>query len=173
MIWLAKMLNSNGLILILVLLKNSRKPFLLLIALLSLILNFTTILTTDACDYALGAALSQKASWRWTPCLHLSLVSSVLTERRYSMWEKELFAIVWAVKYFRPYLLNHKFTIKSDNKPATQNDCKFFHETFYFRYESCHSLDTFLTNLWFLQFETSNLVHLMLLLMLLVVFPCI
>ena len=25
------------------------------------------------------------------------------------MWEKELFAIVWSIKYFRLYLLNHEF----------------------------------------------------------------
>ena len=36
------------------------------------------------------------------------------------MWEKELFAIVWAIKYFRPYLLTHQFVVKSDNKPSTQ-----------------------------------------------------
>ena len=36
------------------------------------------------------------------------------------MWEKELFAIIWSIKYFRPYLLNHEFLIKSDNKPSTQ-----------------------------------------------------
>ena len=42
------------------------------------------------------------------------------SERNYSMWEKELFAIVWAIKYFRLYLLNHQFLVKSDNKPSTQ-----------------------------------------------------
>ena len=36
------------------------------------------------------------------------------------MWEKELFAIVWGIKYFRPYLLHHEFHIRSDNKPSTQ-----------------------------------------------------
>ena len=81
--------------------------------------EFTTILTTDACDYALGAALSQKHPQGERPVAFISRILT-LTECRYSMWEKELFSIIWAVKYFRPYLLNHKFTIKSDNKPATQ-----------------------------------------------------
>ena len=79
----------------------------------------TTILTTDACDYALGAALSQKHPQGDRPVAFISRILNT-TERRYSMWEKELFAIVWAIKHFRPYLLNHSFTVKSDNKPSTQ-----------------------------------------------------
>ena len=79
----------------------------------------TTILTTDACDYALGAALSQKHPQGDRPVAFISRILNP-TEQRYSMWEKELFAIVWAIKHFRPYLLNHIFTVKSDNKPSTQ-----------------------------------------------------
>ena len=78
-----------------------------------------TILTTDACDYALGAVLTQKHDHGERP---VAFISSALnaTERNYSMWEKELFAIVWSIKYFCPYLLNHEFLVKSDNKPSTQ-----------------------------------------------------
>ena len=81
--------------------------------------SFDTILTTDACDYALGAVLAQKHPSGERP---IAFVSRALTttEQKYSMWEKELFAIVWAIKYFRPYLLNHEFVVKSDNKPSTQ-----------------------------------------------------
>ena len=78
-----------------------------------------TILTTDACDYALSAALSQKHPQGDRPVAFISRILNA-TERRYSMWEKELFAIVWAIKHFCPYLLNHAFTVKSDNKPSTQ-----------------------------------------------------
>ena len=76
-------------------------------------------LTTDACDYALGAVLSQTHPSGERP---VAFISKTLTntELKYSMWEKELFAVIWSVKYFRPYLLPHHFTILSDNKPATQ-----------------------------------------------------
>ena len=78
-----------------------------------------TILTTDACDYALGAVLTQKHDHGERPVAFISCALNA-TERNYSMWEKELFAIVWSIKYFCPYLLNHEFLVKSDNKPSTQ-----------------------------------------------------
>ena len=79
----------------------------------------TTILNTDACEYALGAVLTQKYDDGERP---IAFISKILTntENNYSMWEKELYAIVWAIKYFRPYLLHHPFHIRSDNKPSTQ-----------------------------------------------------
>ena len=81
--------------------------------------SLSTTLTTDACDYALGAVLMQKHPQGDRPIAFISRTLTA-TESKYSMWEKELFAIVWAIKYFRPYLLTHQFVVKSDNKPSTQ-----------------------------------------------------
>lgn len=39
------------------------------------------------------------------------------SEVNYSITEKELLAILWALKYFRPYLFGTKFSIMSNNKP--------------------------------------------------------
>lgn len=38
-------------------------------------------------------------------------------ELNYPITEKELLAIVWSVKYFRPYFHRKKYKIKTDNKP--------------------------------------------------------
>lgn len=39
------------------------------------------------------------------------------SECNYSTIEKELLAIVWSTKYFRPYLFGRKFVIITDHKP--------------------------------------------------------
>ena len=78
-----------------------------------------TILTTDACDSALGAVLMQKYDHGERPIAFISRALNT-TEQNYSMWEKELYAVVWSIKYFRPYLLNHQFLVRTDNKPSTQ-----------------------------------------------------
>lgn len=75
-------------------------------------------LTTDASNYALGAILSQGAIGSDRPVCYASRTLSE-TEQKYSTIEKELLAIVWATKYFRPYLFGHKFKIITDHKPLT------------------------------------------------------
>lgn len=69
-------------------------------------------LVTDASNVALGAVLMQNNKV-------ICYASRSLNghEKNYSTIEKELLAIVWATKYFRPYLFGRKFTIKTDHRP--------------------------------------------------------
>lgn len=69
-------------------------------------------LTTDASNYAMGAVLSQEKK-------PVSYASRTLNahEVNYSTIEKELLAIIWGTKYFRPYLYGRQFEIHSDHRP--------------------------------------------------------
>lgn len=73
----------------------------------------TFILQTDASGYAIGSVLSNSDN------KPVAFASRNLNkaELRYPTIEKELLAIVWSVKYFRPYLYGRKFIIRTDHKP--------------------------------------------------------
>lgn len=74
------------------------------------------ILTTDASNVAIGAVLSQGSIGSDKPICYASRTLND-SELNYSTIEKELLAIVWATKYFRPYLFGRKFKILTDHKP--------------------------------------------------------
>ena len=74
------------------------------------------ILTTDASNVAVGAVLSQGPIGSDKPVCYASRTLND-SELNYSTTEKELLAIVWATKYFRPYLFGRKFKIYTDHKP--------------------------------------------------------
>lgn len=79
------------------------------------------ILTTDASDFAIGAVLSQGSIGSDRPIAYASRTLND-SEKRYSTIEKELLAIVWAVKHFRPYLYGNQFTIYTDHRPLAWLD---------------------------------------------------
>lgn len=74
------------------------------------------ILTTDASNLAIGAVLSQGPIGSDKPIAYASRTLNS-SEINYSTIEKELLAIVWATKYFRPYLFGRKFKIMTDHRP--------------------------------------------------------
>ncbi|KAL1260277.1 hypothetical protein QQF64_008104 [Cirrhinus molitorella] len=73
-------------------------------------------LSTDASNKAIGAVLSQIQHGRERV---VAYASHVLTsaERKWSTYDKELWAIVWSFRHFRHYLSNCPFTIVTDHKP--------------------------------------------------------
>jgi len=75
-------------------------------------------LTTDARNEGVGAVLSQGEIGK---DFLVAFASRSLNkaERNYSTTEKEFLAIVWGVRYFRPYLYGTIFTIVTDHKPLT------------------------------------------------------
>ena len=74
------------------------------------------ILTTDASNFAIGAILSQITQSQDLPIAYASRTLN-RAESNYSTIERELLAIIWAVKHFRPYLYGRRFKIISDHKP--------------------------------------------------------
>ena len=73
--------------------------------------NQTFEVEMDASDYAIGAPLFQIG--RPITFERKKLDSA---QRNYSVQEKELFAIIYALKKWRHYLYGSKFTVLTDHK---------------------------------------------------------
>ena len=71
-------------------------------------------LDTDASNNSIGAVLSQVQNDEERVIAYASrLLSSA--EKNYCVTRRELLAVVFFTKYFRPYLLGHEFTIRTDH----------------------------------------------------------
>ena len=77
--------------------------------------NYPFILELDACEYGLGAVLTQEYEEKKYVIAYASRTLST-AERKYGATEREGLAIVWATKHFRPYLEGHKIYVRSDCK---------------------------------------------------------
>lgn len=73
----------------------------------------TFVLQTDASGIAIGSVLCNKDM---RPVAYASRPLNK-GELNYPTIQKELLAIVWSIKYFRPYLYGGKFTVMTDHKP--------------------------------------------------------
>jgi hypothetical protein len=79
-------------------------------------------LETDACEYGYGAVLKEDVFENEfltsKPIAYFSK-SYTITQRKYSWSEKELLAIVEAIKHFHSYLYGKRFTVYSNHLPLT------------------------------------------------------
>ena len=74
------------------------------------------VLTTSASNRGLVAVMSQGLVVKDLPVAYASR-SLISAETNYTISEKELHAVIWATKYFRPYLYRRRFKVISDHKP--------------------------------------------------------
>lgn len=75
--------------------------------------NNTFVLKTDASGTAIAAVLTNKND---RPIAYASRMLNK-AEKNYCTIEKELLAIVWGIKHFRPYVYGKKFIICTDHRP--------------------------------------------------------
>ena len=73
------------------------------------------ILETDASYVGLGAVLSQQQEDGKAHPIAYASRSLNVHEKKYGVTELETLGLVWAVRYFRPYLLGHKTTVFTDH----------------------------------------------------------
>ncbi|XP_053612629.2 uncharacterized protein LOC128676517 [Plodia interpunctella] len=74
------------------------------------------LLTCDASNHAVGAVLSQGPVGKDQPIAFASRTLNK-SESNYSTTEKELLAIIYGCKTFRPYIYGYKFIIVTDHRP--------------------------------------------------------
>ena len=71
---------------------------------------------TDASGIGVGGVLAQERNKTWLPVAYFSQRLNKC-ERNYSTTEKELYAIVLSIEYFRQFLYGTNFIVITDHKP--------------------------------------------------------
>ena len=74
----------------------------------------TFFMDTDASERGLEVVLSQEQDGNERVLAYASRTLSA-AERNYSITYKELFAVIFGLKKFRPYLIGRRFVIRSDH----------------------------------------------------------
>ncbi|KAL1264076.1 hypothetical protein QQF64_004431 [Cirrhinus molitorella] len=74
------------------------------------------LLYTVASLHSVGSVLIQQVEGKERVIAYASHVLSA-SERKWSTFDRELYAIMWSVRHFRHYLACHPFTIITDHKP--------------------------------------------------------
>ena len=77
------------------------------------------ILDTDASDAGIGAVLSQLDDNSREQVIAYASRTLSKPERRYCATRKELLSVVTFIRYFRPFLLGQKFTLRTDHGSLT------------------------------------------------------
>ena len=78
----------------------------------------TFVLYTDACDSAVGSVLTERSDGAEKVIAYDSKVLSK-QQRRWPTYDKELWAIVHAVRRFNQYTVGTEFEVVTDHKPLT------------------------------------------------------
>ena len=75
---------------------------------------------TDACNFAMGAVLSQlDENGKEHPIIYMSKTFSG-AERNYCIWRKEFISCVKALKTFEPYIIGQDVILRTDNIAVTR-----------------------------------------------------
>lgn len=78
------------------------------------------VLTTDACEYGVGAVLSQDLDdGLGERAISYASKSLDAAELNYSATEKECLAVVFGMEKYRHHLLGRKFRLRTDHRPLT------------------------------------------------------
>jgi len=98
--------------------QNIRKEIRNLVSLAHPVPNARTILSTDASATAVGAVLQQEINGKITPIAYFSKGLDQ-AQQRYSTYDRELLAIVLAIKHFSYFLEGRSFVVWTDHRPLT------------------------------------------------------
>ncbi len=74
-------------------------------------------LYVDASGFAIGSVLAQISSDNKEHVVAYASHSLTVSERKWSTYDRELWAIVWSIRHFKHYLQFTEFTIYTDHKP--------------------------------------------------------